>query len=213
MHQPQSKQPQLKILQRKRPRIHQTPKMVEMIGLESLSFSQTLIAVLETPLSRNLVPLMVDLIMVMEILSKRCNNMTMIVLITVVVTIEAIVDTKVAETMVAVAIIITDAMITEATAVNGAKTTNMVMIAAAVDMAATGRIDVAAITTETEEEVAPGTMIKVVIEAMVVSRIVVPEETITVNNSHTISSIETKLILTLIIDFTTRTTLISSAGP
>ena len=136
MHQPQSKQPQLKILQQKRPRIHQTPKMVEMIGLESLSFSQTLIVVLETPLSQNSVPLMVDLIMVMEILSKRCNNMTMIVLITVVAMTEAIVDTKVAETMVAVAIIITDAMITEATAVNGAKTTNMEMIAAAVDMAA-----------------------------------------------------------------------------
>ena len=137
----------------------------------------------------------------------------MIVLITVVAMTEAIVDTKVAETMVAVAIIITDAMITEATAVNGAKTTNMVMIAAAVDMAATGGIDVVATTTETEEVVAPGTMIKEAIEAMVVSRIVVPEETITVNNSHTISSIETKLILTLIIDFTTRTTLISSAGP
>ena len=137
----------------------------------------------------------------------------MIVLITVVAMTEAIVDTKVAETMVAVAIIITDAMITEATAVNGAKTTNMEMIAAAVDTAATGRIDVAAITTETEEVVAPGTMIKVAIEAMVVSRIVVPEETITVNNSHMISSIETKLTLNLIIDFTTRTTLISSAGP
>ena len=114
--------------------------------------------------------------------------------------------------MVAVAIIITDAMTTEATEVSGAITTNTEMIAVVEATAATERIVVAATTTETEE-VAKATMIKVVIEATVVSRIVVPEETIFDNNSHTISSTGIKLILIRIIDFTTRTILISSVEP
>ena len=137
----------------------------------------------------------------------------MIVWITVVVMIAAIVDTKVVKTMVAVAIIITDAMTIEDTVMIGAKTTNMEMIAVVAMVAATGTIDVAATTTETVE-VAQATMIKVATEAMVVSRIEVPEETIIVNNSsHTISSIATKLILNQTIVFTTKTTPISSVEP
>ena len=77
--------------------------------------------------------------------------------------------------------------------------------------AATERIDAVAIT-ETEE-VAQATMIKVATGATEVSRIVVPEETITVNNSHMISSIVTKLIQNLTIVFTIKTTPISSVEP
>ena len=211
-HQPLSKQPQYRILQRKRPRTRQTPKMATMIDLASLLFSKTQMVFLETPLSRTLAQPMAVLIMAMALHNKTCNNTTMIVLITVVVMIAAIVDTKEVKTMVAVAIIITDAMTTEDTVVIDAKTTNMEMIAAVAMVAATGTIDVADTTTETVE-VAQATMIKVATEAMVVSRIEVPEETIIVNNSHMISSIETKLTLTLIIDFTTRTILISSVEP
>ena len=210
-HQPLSKQLQYRILQLKRPRTRQTPKMATMIDLASPLFSKTQMVVLETPLSRTLVQPMAVLIMAMALHNKTCNNTTMIVLITVVVMIAAIVDTKVVKTMVVVAIIITDAMTTEDTVVIDAKTTNMEMIVAVAMVAATGTIDVVDTTTETVE-VAQATMIKVATEAMV-SRIEVPEETIIVNNSHMISSIETKLTLTLIIDFTTRTILISSVEP
>ena len=102
-------------------------------------------------------------------------------------------------------------MTTEATVVIDAKTTNTVMTVVAEATVITERIDVVATTTETEA-VAKATMIKAEIEGMV-SKIEVPEETIIVNSSNMISSIGTKLILNLIIDFTTRTILISSAGP
>ena len=183
--------------------------MEAMIDPESLSFSKMLITDLETPLSRmeQVLPMVA-----MAHHNKRCSNTTMIVLITVVEMIEAIVDTKVVETMVTVVVIITDAMTTEATVVIDAKTTNTVMTVVAEATVATERIDEVATTIETEA-VAKATMIKAEIEGMV-SRIEVPEETIIVNNSsHTISSIATKLTLSLIIDFTTRTILISSAGP
>ena len=184
--------------------------MEEMIGPESLSFSKMLITDLETPLSRmeQVLPMVA-----MAHHNKRCSNTTMIVLITVVEMIEAIVDTKVVETMVNVVAIITDAMTTEATVVIDAKTTNTVMTVVAEATAATERIDEVATTIETEAVAKEATMIKAEIGGMV-SRIEVPEETIIVNNSsHTISLIATKLTLSLIIDFTTRTILISSAGP
>ena len=209
-HQPPSKQLQLKIQQRKRPRI---PKMAATIDQESPSFSKMPIMALETPRSRRASAKIENPTMAMVLNSKQRNNTTMIVLITVeVAMIVAIVDTKVAKTMVDVATIITDAMTTEVTVVSGAITTNTEMIAVVEATAATERIVVAATTIETEE-VAKATMIKVVIEATVVSRIVVPEETILDNNSHTISSTGIKLILSRIIDFTTRTILISSVEP
>ena len=107
-HQPLSKQLPYRILQRKRPRTRQTPKMATMIDLVSPLFSKTLMVVLETPLSRTLAQQMAVLIMAMALHSKTCNNTTMIVLITVVAMIAATVDTKVVKTMVAVTIIITD---------------------------------------------------------------------------------------------------------
>ena len=205
-----SKLLQHRIMLLKRLRTRQTPKMEAMIGPESQSFSKMLMVDLETPLSL-MEPALPMVVMAMAHHNMRINNTTMIVLITVVETIEAIVDTKVVKTMAAVAIIITDAMTTEATVVIDAKTTNTVMTVVAEATVITERIDVAATTTETEA-VAKATMIKAEIEGMV-SRIEVPEETIIVNSSNMISSIGTKLILNLIIDFTTRTILISSAGP
>ena len=209
MHLLLSKLLQHKILQRKRPRTRQTPKMEAMIDLESLSFSKMLITDLETPLSR-MEPALPMVAMAHH--NKRCSNTTMIVLITVVVMIEAIEDTKVVETMATIVVIITDAMTTEATVMIDAKTTNTAMTVVAEATVATERIDEVATTIETEAVAKEATMTTAEIEGMV-SRIEVPEETIIVNNSsHTISLIATKLILSLIIDFTTRTILISSAG-
>ena len=183
--------------------------MEAMIDLESLSFSKMLITDLETPLSR-MEPALPMVVMAHH--NKRCSNTTMIVLITVVVMIEAIEDTKVVETMATIVVIITDAMTTEATVMIDAKTTNTAMTVVAEATVATERIDEVATTIETEEVAKEATMTTAEIEGMV-SRIEVPEETIIVNNSsHMISSIATKLILSLIIDFTTRTILISSAG-
>ena len=190
--------------------------MVVIIFQVSPSFrvvTKMLTAVLETPLSRRESALpTAETTTVIALHNKRCNNMTMIVWITVVVMIVTA-DTKAVKSMVAVTITITDAMtIMAAMVVTGVETTSMEMIGVVEATAATETIDGVATITETEE-VDQATMIKVATGAMAVSRIVVQEETITVNNSHTISSIETKSILSQTTDFTTKTTLISSVEP
>ena len=218
-HQPLSKQLQHKILQLKWSKTLRTPKMVAITCKVSLSFkvvTKMPTVVLETPLSlRESGPRTADPTMATVLHSNRCNNSTtMIVWITVVAEMtEVIVDTKAVKIMVAATIIITDAMTTmAATVVTDVETTSMEMTGVAEATAATERIDAVATITETEE-VAQATMIKVATGATVVSRIVVPEETITVNNSHMISLIVTKLIQNLTIVFTIKTTPISSAEP
>ena len=192
-----------------------------------IAATRTLIAALETPVRPQesvVTPTAADPTAAMAPPTRRCSN-TMTLWITVEM-IAAMADTRVAKIMEAVTAIITidEMTMAEVGMVIDAETTMIAAMApaAAEATAATGTADaVAATITETEvgAMVAQATTIKVVrtigIGAMVVSRIVVPEETTTVSssNSRTISSIVTKLILSPTIDCTTRMTPISSVGP